>query len=286
MHRSALPRVLPGISRTDANRYEAYTPKRLTEFLEGYELTRDIGERYERSQLGIALLAAALSTRAGLPLERLLQDRVTAPLGMTATRMSAGVLRSTPNALLKFAAANLHDSGPLASVLSDTQSSRGPAGARGESLGLGWHIRHSGPRQILWSSGPSGGHHVFIGVEPAAGRAVVMLHNQAVTIDDIGFNVLEHLREAATPIDIASLEAFAGEYEINRRMRVIIRLAGNKLVVRVGEEEESTLTQDSELRFVFDHSEARITFVRDPSGTPIGLMLHRGGQHIAARKVR
>jgi D-alanyl-D-alanine-carboxypeptidase/D-alanyl-D-alanine-endopeptidase len=286
MHRSGLPRVLPGLARADQHRYAAYTPERLADFLGGYELTRDIGERYERSPLGIGLLAAAMTTRAATPLGTLLQDRVIAPLGLTATQMKAGALLSTPNDVLKFAAANLAEDNPLGSVFADMQSSRGSIGVRGESLGLGWRIRHSGPRQILWSSGAAGGHHAFIAVEPAAARGVVVLHNQAVSVDDIGFNVLEHVRESARPVDLASLAALAGEYEIKRGLRIVVRVAGRKLAVRVGDEPESTLTQDSELRFVFDYAEARITFVRDAKGVPIGLMLHRDGQHVAARRVR
>ena len=286
MHRSGLPRVLPGLVRGDSNRYAAYTPERLAEFLGGYELTRDIGARYERSHLGIGLLAAAMTRRAGQPLDVLLQDRVIAPLGLTATRVKDGALLSTPNDMLKFAAENLSESGPLASAIAETQSSRASAGLRGESLGLGWRIRHTGPRQILWASGATGGHHAFVAVEPAAERAVVVLHNQAVSVDDIGFNVLEHVRETAQIVDPAALAAFAGEYEIRRGLRIVIRVAGRKLAAQVGDEPESTLTQDSELRFVFDYADARITFVRDAKGIPIGLMLHRDGRHVAARRVK
>lgn len=286
MHHSGLPRVLPGLSRSDVNRYPAYTTERLSEFLGGYELPRDIGASYERSQLGIGLLAAAITTRAAKPLEDLLQERVMAPLGMAFTRMKAGALHSTPNDVLKFVAASLAEDGTLASVFAETQSSRGSVGVRGESLGLGWRIREIGPRQILWSSGAAGGQYAFMALEPAAARGVVVLHTQAVSGDDIGFNVLEQVRESAKPVDVAALEAFAGEYEIKRGLLIVIRVAGRKLAARVGEEPESTLTQDSELRFVFDYAEARITFVRDAKGAPIGLMLHRGGQHVAARRVK
>jgi len=293
MHRSALPRLLPGMARSEANRLTAYTTQRLAAFLEGYELPRDIGSQYERSPLGIALLATALSTRAGVPLETLLQDRVIKPLGMNATTTMEGMLRSTPNDLVKFAAANLQD-GPLSSVLSDTRSSRGPStsvganpAAQGESRGLGWRIRTSGRRQLLWSSGAAGGQQVFIGLDPDAERAVVVLHNQLATVDDIGFALLEQLREAATPIDAGVFASFAGEYEIKRGSSVVIRFDGRRLLARVGEEPESTLTQESELRFVFNDSESRIVFVRDAGQkTVIGLMLHRSSQHIAARKVR
>jgi CubicO group peptidase (beta-lactamase class C family) len=286
MHRSGLPRVLPGVDRSDLSRYGEYTPERLAEFLGGYELTRDIGARYERSQLGIGLLAAAIATRAAKPLDAVLQDRVFSPLGLAATRMKAGALVSTPNDVLKFAAANLTDTGPLASAVAEAQSSRGSAAVRGESLGLGWRIRHTGPRQIMWSSGAAGGDYAFVAVEPAAARGVVVLHTEAVSADDIGFSVLEHVRENARPVDIASLQPFAGEYEIKRGSRIVVRVAGRKLAVKVGDEPESTLTPDSELRFVFDYADARITFVRDAMGIPIGLMLHRDGQHIAARRVR
>jgi len=112
-----------------------------------------------------------------------------------------------------------------------------------------------------------------------------VLQTRPVSGDDIGFNVLEHARETATPVDAAALQAFAGEYEIKRGLRVVIRVAGRKLAARVGDEPESTLTQDSELRFVFDYADARITFVRDANGAAIGLMLHRNGQHVAARRV-
>jgi serine-type D-Ala-D-Ala carboxypeptidase/endopeptidase len=286
MHRAGLPRALPGLGRGDLNRYTAYTPERLAGFLGGFELTRDIGAQYERSQLGIGLLAAALTTRAGRPLEALLHERVIAPLGMTATHMKAGALLSTPNDVLTFVAASLNASGPLASLFAETHSSRGSTGVRGDGIGLGWRIRESGPRQIFWSSGAAGGHHAFMAVEPAARRGVVVLRTQMVSGDDIGFSVLEQVREAATPVGTAALQPFAGEYEIRRGLLIVVRVAGRKLAARVGDEPESTLTQDSELRFVFDYADARITFVRDGKGGPVGLMLHRNGQHIAARRVK
>ncbi len=285
-HRSGLPRLLPGLGRSDLNRYAAYTPERLTEFLGGYELTRDIGARYERSPLGIGLLAAAIATRTAKPLEAVLQERVIGPLGLTATHMKAGAMLSTPNDLLKLAGASLAESGPLAPLFAETQSSRGSAGVRGESLALGWRIREVGTRQILWSGGAAGGQYAFMAIEPGAARGVVVLQTQAVSGDDIGFNVLEHIGESAKPVDEAALQAFAGEYEIKRGLRVVIRVAGRKLAAQVGAEPESTLTQDSELRFVFDYAEARITFVRDAQGAAIGLMLHRDGQHVAARRVK
>ncbi len=43
------------------------------DFLSHYELTRDIGEKYEYSNLGVGLLGHALARRAGMSYEELLK---------------------------------------------------------------------------------------------------------------------------------------------------------------------------------------------------------------------
>jgi len=63
---SGLPRMPENFHPKDpANPYADYTPARMYEFLSGYQLTRDPGEKYEYSNLGVGLLGHALSLRAG-----------------------------------------------------------------------------------------------------------------------------------------------------------------------------------------------------------------------------
>ena len=69
---SGLPRMPTNFTPKDpANPYADYTIRQLYDFLSGYQLPRDPGERYEYSNLGFALLGHALALRAGQPWEQL-----------------------------------------------------------------------------------------------------------------------------------------------------------------------------------------------------------------------
>src|SRR5512146_219373 len=63
-HTSGLPRVPSNLNVFSPNPYANYSPEQLYEFLSGYQLTRDIGERFEYSNLGMGLLGHALARRA------------------------------------------------------------------------------------------------------------------------------------------------------------------------------------------------------------------------------
>jgi CubicO group peptidase (beta-lactamase class C family) len=114
-------------------------------FLNGHALARDIGARYEYSNLGVGLLGHALAQRCGTTYEQLVLQRITGPLGMQSTAVTlspdlktrlahghdedgrpvpnwdlmeatagAGALRSTANDLLTFLAVALgYDDHPL-----------------------------------------------------------------------------------------------------------------------------------------------------------------------------
>src|SRR5581483_9287027 len=56
MQVSGLPRIPDNIDASDPNPYAKYTPDKLYAFLNGYTLTRDPGDKYEYSNLGVGLL--------------------------------------------------------------------------------------------------------------------------------------------------------------------------------------------------------------------------------------
>ena len=86
---SGLPRLPDNLKPADQNDpYADYGPAKLYEFLSGYTLTRDIGEKYEYSNLGVGLLGQALALKAGLSYEELVRRRVLEPLGMTDTTIT------------------------------------------------------------------------------------------------------------------------------------------------------------------------------------------------------
>ncbi|HEU4754468.1 MAG TPA: serine hydrolase, partial [Armatimonadota bacterium] len=86
---SGLPSVPSNLHPADAaNPYAGYTVQQMYDFLSGYTLPGDPGERYEYSNLGVGLLGHALALRAGKPYEALVRARILAPLGMTHTAIN------------------------------------------------------------------------------------------------------------------------------------------------------------------------------------------------------
>jgi serine-type D-Ala-D-Ala carboxypeptidase/endopeptidase len=92
-HTSGLPRSATNITPSDwVNPYGDYTPERLYAFLNDCTLTRDVGARYEYSNIGAGLLGHLLARRLDADYRGLLNSRVTGPLGMkdTSPQLSPG----------------------------------------------------------------------------------------------------------------------------------------------------------------------------------------------------
>jgi CubicO group peptidase (beta-lactamase class C family) len=178
------------------------------------------------SPVDFALLGLILAERTGTPYPTLLHDRVLVPLGMSdssadpaaddqlvplrsivgdpvapwryAALAPAGGARSTAFDLLRFAAALFtDDNGPLADDMRLTAVPRGDG-----SVGLGWHIdRATG---AFWADGGSYGATTFIGVQPQAHVAVVILCNVGITfgnatLDDVGLRLLAATAQGHSP---------------------------------------------------------------------------------------
>ena len=224
---SGLPRMPNNMLPVDpANPYADYTPQQMYEFLSRHELQRDPGESFEYSNLGVGLLGAALARRAGVSYEKLVTDQILDPLGMRNTRVvltaemraalarpygpngaptlnwdlptlaGAGALRSTANDMLRFAAAALGAPGTpaeLASALAEAERPRrdislGPMAAQ---IGLNWFTGRVGAIDIVWHNGGTGGYRAFLGLDKPRQRAVVVLTNSTVGVDEIGRHILD-----------------------------------------------------------------------------------------------
>src|SRR5215471_10360530 len=78
---SGLPRMPGNFKPADqANPYADYTVQQMYDFLSGYQLTRDPGEQFEYSNLGVGLLGHVLSRATGQSYEDMDRQRVWAPL--------------------------------------------------------------------------------------------------------------------------------------------------------------------------------------------------------------
>ena len=223
-HVSGLPRLPSNlVPKNPANPYADYSVENLYQFLSGYSLPRDPGERWEYSNLGTGLLGHVLSLRAGSSYEAVVRSRITGPLKMGDTAMvlspemkarlavghndklaavpnwdfqalaGAGALRSTANDMLTFLAANLgYTESPLAPAMAAMLTIRKPTSAPGLENALGWQITTGRGKEIIWKDGGTFGYSSFIGYDPETKTGVVVLSNTFTMagVSDIGMHLL------------------------------------------------------------------------------------------------
>jgi D-alanyl-D-alanine-carboxypeptidase/D-alanyl-D-alanine-endopeptidase len=318
---SGLPRMPTNFTPADNNNpYADYTVAQMYAFLSSYELTRDIGAQYEYSNLGVGLLGHALALRGGKSYENLVTDRILRPLGMNDTRITltpamksrlapghseggevvanwdlptlagAGALRSTVNDMLKFLAANLDStSAPLGRVLATTHFARRDVNGAQMRIGLNWHILTAFGLPVVWHNGGTGGYRTFIGFDQANNRGAIVLSNQSVSPDDIGFHLLDERAPLAPPastkvrtemaVDPAVLEAYVGVYQLAPTFAITVTREGSSLYAQATGQQRFQLFAETPTEFFLKVVDAQITFEKDSAGKVIRLILHQGGQN-------
>lgn len=222
-HTSGLPRLPSGLWRSALRHrddpYRDLTSDDLVAALQRPS-RRPPGGRPRYSNLGPGVLGHALEVATGLTFAELVAQRVTGPLGMSATDVAsdagrvsvasghtrrgrstpdwdlgglagAGALRSTPADLLTFLRAQLApEATPLAAAMHTTQEPRhrlrGPM-----RVALGWLVveRPDGPTW-WWHNGGTGGFSSHVAFEPQAGAAVAVLANSARSVDRLATDLL------------------------------------------------------------------------------------------------
>jgi CubicO group peptidase (beta-lactamase class C family) len=228
MHISGLPRLPSNMAPANySNPYADYDAKKLYEFLSSYELDRDIGSKWDYSNVGAGLLGHLLSLRSGMPYEQLLRTRILEPLGMKNTTITlsaeqkgrmaeghnmalqpaggwdldalagAGAIRSTAADMLKYLAAHMElTPSPLQAAMRRMRSVRHPVSPQMD-MAIGWLIDKRFGNEIVWHNGGTGGYRSWAGFDPVAKRAVVVLTNTAFGADDLG----RHILDARYPLD-------------------------------------------------------------------------------------
>ncbi len=233
-HTSGLPRIPTNFAPRDPNDpYTDYDASKLYHFLASYILPRDIGSKYEYSNLGAGLLGHALSLRAGTDYGTLLRCRITGPLGLgstadvltpdetprlakgygvagdpasnwtTGTLAGAYAIRSDAEDILTLLAAELgYVRSPLAGAMKAQLEPRRPTGMPGTEVALGWHVTtFPGGRQVVWHDGGTGAYRSMMAFDPTAGVGVVALSNRFTDagVDDIPLHILAGTPLAAPP---------------------------------------------------------------------------------------
>jgi CubicO group peptidase (beta-lactamase class C family) len=194
----------------------------LEQVLEQTRTVRLKAPRPRYSNLGFQLLGHALASAAGRSYSELLRDRLTDPLGMTSvyapseradlreTAISgrdrrgrtvdawtgealapAGGIRSSIGDAARLAQALLDGSAPGRSALDPVRNFTGPA----VRIGAGWITIEVKGRQVTWHNGGTGGFRTWMGLDRAAGTAVVLLSATAISVDRHGQAMLLELGE-------------------------------------------------------------------------------------------
>jgi CubicO group peptidase (beta-lactamase class C family) len=245
--RSGLPRMPTNFKPADAeNPYADYTIEKMYEFLSSYQLPRDIGAKYEYSNLGVGLLGHILALKAGRSYEALLAERIFRPLEMNSTAIvltsdmssrlaaghssgltpeknwdlgalaGAGAIRSTVNDMMKYVAAYMELKPSLLSAAMElAQQDRNDTTIPNTRIGLAWHLLKRPDSVIVWHNGGTGGYHSFVGFDRKRGVGVVVLSNSTNDIDDIGFHLVD------PQIPLAKFEARKERKEIAVDPRVL-----------------------------------------------------------------
>ncbi len=220
---SGLPRLPDNLSPKDPNNpYADYTVEQLYDFISKFKLTRDIGSKYEYSNLGVGLLGHILTLKAGKDYETLVRERICIPLKMNKTIVTltpelksilatghdesgnpvenwdfptlagAGALRSNVNDLLLFLSANLgFTKTSLSTAMEQMHIARDSTGNANLEIGLAWHIWKKFGTEIVWHNGGTGGYRTFFGFDKKKKIGVVVLSNSANSVDDIAEHILE-----------------------------------------------------------------------------------------------
>ena len=238
-HTSGLPQVFGNPdSQDEDNPYTGYTVQQLYNFISNFQLRRDIGSKFEYSNMGAGLLGHLLARRAATAYETLIEARITGPLGLKDTRITltpemnerravghgpslravapwdmptlsaAGALRSTTNDMLNFLAAELgYTRTPLASAMASMLEKRVPVGdPRGTEVGLGWFVYKRNGKEIVEHGGDTTGFQSAIAFDRQNGSGVVVLSNSSSAfhqVADIAMHLLnpDYSLERPAPVE-------------------------------------------------------------------------------------
>ncbi|MDC9722046.1 MAG: serine hydrolase [Urechidicola sp.] len=219
-HSSSLPRMPDNFAPENPNNpYADYTIEMAYEFISSVELTRDIGERYEYSNLGLGMLGHILELQYDKDYETIMVERIANPLGMDNTRIvftpnmkkhlakghnngvevenwdlptlaGAGAIRSSSVNMVKYLQANMgvHKT-PLYKAMQLSHKTAYENEDQKFKIGLAWHYANDG--EIIQHGGATGGYRAFAGFIAGTEKGVVVLTNSTEGITGIGMKLLD-----------------------------------------------------------------------------------------------
>ncbi|MFO1508066.1 MAG: serine hydrolase domain-containing protein [Lysobacterales bacterium] len=313
---AGLPELPPNLFPADIDDpYADFDDGKLQSMLTHLQAVAPAGT-YRYSDLGEALLAAALGRAYKDDYRKVLAHEVLAPLGLHGTGFGsvphlltgfrdgepalhwqheamAGAegLRSTLPDLLALVAAQLRPSASsLANALVTTRAQLATAG--GGATTLGWQVVmvQSGTQSwpLMWQAGITGGFAAFVGWRSDLQQGLVLLGNSGCDLSAIGIAFLSGLAPPAAPrrllrLDDATRAEFAGLYQFDGGGEFIVRDRGGRLAGQESGHLPVPLRAFDDDAFEYG-PDAQLTFQRQ-TGTVMAMTLHRGGMNIRAERL-
>ncbi len=321
-HTSGLPRLPANLVPADpTNPYADYSPEQMYAFIHSYNPTREVGHQYEYSNLAQGLLGHILALDEASSYESLLIEKITEPLEMSETKISldvkmaknmavghvggnevsnwdiptlagAGAIRSSTSDMLKFLAANLNsnESSSLNKAMALTHQVRHDKAGE-MRVGLGWHIKNGSDGDVYWHNGGTGGYRAFAGFVKETGKAVVVLTNSIVSIDDIGFHLLDpssdlttvQTADDAVEVPEEILQRYVGNYQISPVFSIQITREGTQLYGQATGQNRFELFPKTPTKFYLTAVPAEITFSLEGENVT-ALTLFQNGQQIVGKR--
>lgn len=321
-HRSGLPRLPNNMPFDDPlDPYSDYTTELLFKFLNDYELPRDVGQTPEYSNLAVGLLGQTLALINNSSYEKMLSDKVLAPLNMKSTYIDvpesqlskrskghnnalvetsfwrfpslagAGAVVSSTSDMVRYLKANMKPQ-TLADAIKLTHTPTASFGSPEYDIGLGWLIKrnHNGNGDIYFHNGQTGGFASFVGFNPSSNKGIVLLSNVSVPLDDIA---LAYLTDSVgsialeTPVSIPAetLAKLVGKYELMPGFVITVTHESDRLFIQATGQPKLPMIAKSPVEFVHKAAQATIKFEVDESGNATSLNLLQGGRVMPGKKL-
>lgn len=319
-HMSGLPRLPNNMPFGDpADPYADYTVELMYNFLNTYELTRDIDEQLEYSNLAVGLLGHILALIDNKPYEQVIRDRVLQPLGMVNSFVDvpssqlallsnghdaglnwvkhwqlpalagAGAIKSNIKDMSQYLKANLNSQFDFIKL---THKQTTGFDNKSAKVGLAWFTTEYGKGSYLWHNGGTGGFRSFIGFDQINNRGIVILENTANGMDSIGNaflqNTLAELRDGTLNtilVDESKLARLIGDYELVPGFIMTVTHQEQQLFIQATGQAIFPVTAKSDLVFVQTAVGAKITFELNDKGEALFLTLDQGGRKSKALKL-
>lgn len=316
-HTSGLPRMPTNFKPKDpTNPFQDYTEEQMYEFLEAYDLDRDIGSMYEYSNFAAGLLGHILSSRSEMTYEALLKESITEPLGMDHTGIThvegplakghmaglemtnwdfaalqgAGAIRSCASDMMIYLQANM---GMVESELYPAMQLAHKNSRAVDSkpiIGLGWHTMIYEGKEIIWHNGATGGYTSFMGWIKGTDKGVVVLNNSTKNVDEFGLHALipsfplTAIRKSID-LDEAILETYVGQYALAPTFILTVTKKADQLLVQATGQAALPIYPESSSKFFYKVVDAQLEFNKNVNGKVESVTLFQGGQEMLGKRI-